>query len=117
MVLNKKLGFIVVSVSIITLLDGVEGWKMFHRGRGRGGMLGSPKAEPNITVPPAEWFVQLLDHFNPTVPRTWEQVSSIILFRSVSSTVTLQAGQCCCAEFQTPNKLLQCHATVICIIV
>lgn len=73
MVSNKNLGFIVVSVSVITLLGGVEGWKMFHRGRGLGGMLGSPKAAPNITVPPAEWFVQQLDHFNPTIPRTWEQ--------------------------------------------
>lgn len=70
---NKKMGFSVVSIMIIMLLGEVEGWKMFHRGRGRGGMLGSPRAAPNTTVPSAEFFVQLLDHFNPTLPRTWEQ--------------------------------------------
>jgi hypothetical protein len=93
MVLNKNLGFTVVSVYVIILLGGVEGWKMFFRGRGRGGMLGSPKAPPNITVPPDEWFVQQLDHFNPTVLRTWKQVSSRILVWSVSCTVIIQAGQ------------------------
>jgi hypothetical protein len=80
MVSIKSLGFIVVSISVITLLGGVGGWKMFHRGRGRGGMLGSPKVAPNVTVPPAEWFLQQLDHFNPIVPRTWEQVSTRIFF-------------------------------------
>ncbi|KDR21723.1 putative serine protease K12H4.7 [Zootermopsis nevadensis] len=70
MVWNKNIHFVVVSVSIIMLLDGLEGWTMFHRGRGHGGMLGSPKAAPNTT---AEWFRQLLDHFNPTVLHTWEQ--------------------------------------------
>jgi hypothetical protein len=73
---NKKLGFTILSIMIIMLLDEVEGWKMFHRGRGRGGMLGSPVAEPNTTVPSAELFLQLLDHFNPTVPRTWAQVGN-----------------------------------------
>jgi hypothetical protein len=73
---NKKMGFSVVSIMIIMLLGEVEGWKMFHRGRGRGGMLGSPRAAPNTTVPPAEIFLQLLSHFNPTLPRTWEQVDN-----------------------------------------
>ena len=93
MVSNKNLGFTVVSIFVIILLGGVEGWKMFFRGRGRGGMLGSPKAAPNITVPPAEWLVQQLDHFNPTILRTWKQVSSRILVWSVSCTVIIQAGQ------------------------
>lgn len=70
--------FALLSIMIIILLGEVEGWKMFHRGRGHGGMLGSPRAEPNTTVPSAELFLQLLDHFNPTVPRTWEQVDNRI---------------------------------------
>jgi len=116
MVSNKNLGFTVLSISVIILLGEVEGWKTFFRGRGRGGMLGSPKAAPNITVPPAEWFVQQLDHFNPTIPRTWEQVSSKILVWSVSCTVIIQAGQWC-AEFRTPKILLWWHTVVLCIIV
>jgi hypothetical protein len=88
---KKKGQFTVVAVMIIVLLGEVEGWKMFHRGRGRGGMLGSPMVAPNTTVPSAEWFLQQLDHFNPTVPRTWEQVDNRvvqdfwILSNSVSS--------------------------------
>jgi hypothetical protein len=79
MVWSKNLCYIVVIISTIMLLGGVEGWKMFHRGRGHGGMLGSPRAAPNTTVPPAEWFLQRLDHFNPTVLHTWKQVKNIYL--------------------------------------
>ena len=113
MVSNKNLCFTVVSISVIMLLSGVEGWKMFFRGRGRGGMLGSPKAAPNITVPPAELFVQQLDHFNPTIPETWEQVSCRILLWGVSCTVIIQAG----AEFWTPKTLLWWHTVVLFIFV
>jgi len=116
MVSNKNLGFTLLSISVIILLGEVEGWKTFFRGRGRGGMLGSPKAAPNITVPPAEWFVQQLDHFSPTIPRTWEQVSSKIIVGSVSCTVTIRTGQWC-AEFRTPKILLRWHTVVLCIIV
>jgi hypothetical protein len=84
MVWNKNLDFIAVSISIIMLLGGVEGWNIFHRGRGHGGMLGSPKAAPNTTVPSDEWFPQLLDHFSPTVPSTWEQVKNIFIFLACS---------------------------------
>jgi hypothetical protein len=98
--LNKKGGFTIVAVMIVMLLDQVEGWKMFHRGRGRGGMLGSPMAAPNTTVPSAELFLQQLDHFNPTVPRTWEQVDNRIvqdfwiLFIGISNRIQ------CCVQFR-----------------
>jgi hypothetical protein len=106
MVWNKNLAFVVVSVSIIMLLGGVEGWKMFHRGRGRGGMLGSPKAAPNTTVPPAEWFLQLLDHFNPTVVRTWEQVKNIIFIWIMQCTEVIQSVQCYCAQVLNSHKFI-----------
>jgi len=76
MVWSKSLSFFVVSTSILMLLGSVEGWMRFHRGRGHGGMLGSPQAVPSTTVPSAEWFHQQLDHFHPTVSRTWEQVTN-----------------------------------------
>jgi hypothetical protein len=76
---NKNVVFTVVTVMATVLLSDVEGWKMFHRGRGHGGMLGSPMAAPNTSVPSAEWFLQQLDHFTPTIQRTWEQVDDRIV--------------------------------------
>ena len=58
----------------VFLLCACEARQLFHRGREYGGMLGVPKHDPNISLPPDEWFEQQLDHFDPTDTRTWEQV-------------------------------------------
>lgn len=43
--------------------------------------LGEPNAVENKTLNEFEdkWFVQKLDHFNPTDTRTWKQVSSFLM--------------------------------------
>ncbi|KAJ6625679.1 putative serine protease K12H4.7, partial [Pseudolycoriella hygida] len=47
-------------------------------GRRTGGNLGDPTGNhgftsENVTLPPDEWFEQILDHFNPTNVATWKQ--------------------------------------------
>jgi hypothetical protein len=53
----------------------IDGLPFFHRGRPRGGMLGSPKSSLNRKSSPIEelWYTQQLDHFNPADTRTWQQ--------------------------------------------
>lgn len=48
---------------------------LFFRGRPRGkfGMLGTPHKSESDRVPAQQWFVQKLDHFNPTDNRVWKQ--------------------------------------------
>nr|CAD7570017.1 unnamed protein product [Timema californicum] len=58
---------------LVVLCGLVEGWKIFHHGRHKGGMLGAPYTDQQIALPPAEWFEQKLDHFNPTDTTTWRQ--------------------------------------------
>nr|CAD7456840.1 unnamed protein product [Timema tahoe] len=58
---------------LVVLCGLVEGWKTFHHGRHKGGMLGAPYTDQQIVLPPAEWFEQKLDHFNPTDTTTWRQ--------------------------------------------
>lgn len=68
----------VVIVSFAILLFGIFvedacGWRMFWKGRRRGGNLLSPdKARKQL--PPDEWFEQNLDHFNESNKETWQQV-------------------------------------------
>lgn len=55
-------------------------WRVFQRGRFVGGNLGVPSGgfeESNLIVK-TEWFLQRLDHFNPTDTRTWKQVFIIL---------------------------------------
>nr|CAD7589926.1 unnamed protein product [Timema genevievae] len=64
----------VFTCGVLVVLCGlVEGWKTFHHGRHKGGMLGAPYTNQQIALPPAEWFEQKLDHFNPTDTNTWRQ--------------------------------------------
>lgn len=64
-------------VVFLVCLTTCFGWRIFHRGRGVGGNLGSPasllKDADNITE---KWFTQKLDHFTPGDNRRWEQVSN-----------------------------------------
>ncbi|KAJ9590369.1 hypothetical protein L9F63_016606, partial [Diploptera punctata] len=55
------------------MLNGYEARRLFHKGRGHGGMLGVPNHMLDLSLPPDEWFDQQLDHFNPTDMRTWKQ--------------------------------------------
>nr|CAD7202974.1 unnamed protein product [Timema douglasi] len=64
--------------AVLVVLCGLaEGWKIFHHGRHKGGMLGAPYTDQQIALPPAEWFEQKLDHFNPTDTTTWRQRKEI----------------------------------------
>ncbi|CAF0815275.1 unnamed protein product [Adineta ricciae] len=57
----------------------IDGLPFFHRGRPRGGMLGSPGQRLRRPLhrhksPSDElWYTQQLDHFNPADTRTWQQ--------------------------------------------
>ncbi|XP_069679162.1 putative serine protease F56F10.1 [Periplaneta americana] len=73
MIRGRRLNFALITILVIILSCEVDGWKRFFRGRRQDGMLGKPRTPPNITLPPDEWFVQQLDHFNPTDFRTWNQ--------------------------------------------
>ncbi|CAF2126984.1 unnamed protein product [Rotaria magnacalcarata] len=67
----------VIGLILLPLL--IDGLAIFHRGRPRGGMIGSPKRTSRsfynrVKAPIDElWYTQQLDHFNPTDIRTWQQ--------------------------------------------
>lgn len=71
----------IVGLILLPLL--IDGLPFFHRGRPRGGMLGSPKRTLKSSLrtaflrsksPSDElWYTQELDHFNPAESRTWQQ--------------------------------------------
>ena len=65
----------------VFILNGCEARQMFHKSRERGGLLGVPNHAPNIVVPPDEWFLQQLDHFNPIDLRVWNQVTYTVFYR------------------------------------
>lgn len=49
-------------------------WRIFLRGRSKGGNLGEPVLSSETTsLPKEQWFTQYLDHFNPTNAHVWEQ--------------------------------------------
>lgn len=66
-----------IGIIILPLL--IDGLPFFHRGRPRGGMVGSPKPRYDASYyqnkAPSEelWYTQTLDHFNPSDSRTWQQ--------------------------------------------
>jgi hypothetical protein len=67
----------VVGIILLPLL--IDGLPFFHRGRPRGGMVGSPKKSVRSSFDrensPSEelWYTQQLDHFNPADTRNWQQ--------------------------------------------
>ncbi|KAB0797058.1 hypothetical protein PPYR_11119 [Photinus pyralis] len=66
---------LVISILQLILIQ-ADCWKIFHRGREVGGNLGAPydvgyKATKKLAQD--EWFIQRLDHFNPTDLRVWKQ--------------------------------------------
>ena len=51
-----------------------SGFKLNTRSKHYGAKLGEPAGEWQGELPPDQWFVQSLDHFNPSDTRTWKQV-------------------------------------------
>ncbi|XP_064088841.1 putative serine protease K12H4.7 [Macrobrachium nipponense] len=45
----------------------------YKYGRPRNGFMYPPPKPKGVTLPPDQWFVQKLDHFNPTDTSTWSQ--------------------------------------------
>ncbi|KAK5642960.1 hypothetical protein RI129_009127 [Pyrocoelia pectoralis] len=67
---------LITLIFIQILLLNIHGWKIFHRGRENGGNIGAPydpNYKSNTKFVQEEWFVQRLDHFNPTDLRVWKQ--------------------------------------------
>ncbi|XP_025835143.1 putative serine protease F56F10.1 [Agrilus planipennis] len=62
----------IVLVFFVTIWNFSNSWRIFHRGRSVGGNIGQPPetSAPNV---PEKWFIQNLDHFNPSDTRTWRQ--------------------------------------------
>jgi len=67
----------VIGIILLPLL--IDGLPFFHRGRPRGGMVGSPKRRfessfyRNKSPSDELWYTQQLDHFNPADTRAWQQ--------------------------------------------
>ncbi|CAF4627596.1 unnamed protein product [Rotaria sp. Silwood2] len=72
-----RIQLFVIGIILLPLL--IDGLPFFHRGRPRGGMIGSPKRRfqssyYRLKSPSDElWYTQQLDHFNPADPQTWQQ--------------------------------------------
>ncbi|XP_049810851.1 putative serine protease K12H4.7 [Schistocerca nitens] len=64
---------IILACFSLSLLNEAASSRIFQRGRLRGGLLGEPNVSYSGTLPPDEWFIQQLDHFDPTNRRTWKQ--------------------------------------------
>ena len=68
-----------VGLLLVVLPLLIDGLPFFHRGRPRGGMIGSPRARAarsflRRTSPTDElWYTQQLDHFNLADTRSWQQ--------------------------------------------
>lgn len=68
--------WVIKSCLLILLFSNVYAWQTFFRGREFEGNIGRPYTENVITRKfPAQWFTQVLDHFNLSDSRTWQQVS------------------------------------------
>lgn len=73
----NTLHLVVIAIALLPLF--IDGLPLFHRGRPRGGMMGSPKRTLRSVLhrgksPSDElWYSQQLDHFNPADTRTWQQ--------------------------------------------
>lgn len=60
---------------LLSVLSISTAWRTFLRGRSKGGNLGEPVlTSETISLPQEQWFMQYLDHFNPTDVRVWKQV-------------------------------------------
>ncbi|CAF1400477.1 unnamed protein product [Rotaria sordida] len=72
-----RIQLFVIGIILLPLL--IDGLPFFHRGRPRGGMVGSPKRRFESSYyrdksPSDEfWYTQQLDHFNPADTRIWQQ--------------------------------------------
>ncbi|XP_045784697.1 putative serine protease K12H4.7 [Maniola jurtina] len=66
----RSFSVVVICFQLIVL---VQGAKRFHLGRSKGGNLGEPAGISGVKLPPAQWFIQKLDHSRPTDTRTWKQ--------------------------------------------
>lgn len=60
-------------VVLILALDLGSGTRLGRRRRG-GGLLTPPRRPEGTELPESQWFLQKLDHFDPTDGRTWKQV-------------------------------------------
>ena len=73
----RRFQLFVVGLILLPLL--IDSLPWFHRGRPRGGMIGSLRRRLQFSYyrgnsPNNEhWYTQQLDHFNPTDTRTWQQ--------------------------------------------
>lgn len=79
--MQLTLGGLFLCLAILYLPSGTAAWRHFWKGRRHNGNLGDPSPiTHNISVadpplPPDEWFIQTLDHFNATNDQTWKQVN------------------------------------------
>jgi hypothetical protein len=67
-------------IEILLLSLCIDGLPLFHRGRPRGGMLGTPRKSLTSkslsrmrSYNDEQWYTQQLNHFNPADTRTWQQ--------------------------------------------
>ncbi|XP_023237167.1 putative serine protease F56F10.1 [Centruroides sculpturatus] len=65
----------IVCLCSTIIIEVLGGEPLFFRGRPRGkfGMLRSPARNEGESLPEDRWFLQKLDHFNPTDNRVWKQ--------------------------------------------
>uniref|UniRef100_A0A2A4JNU2 Serine protease K12H4.7 n=1 Tax=Heliothis virescens TaxID=7102 RepID=A0A2A4JNU2_HELVI len=67
-----RLHFLLICL-ILILSNVAYGGKQFRLGRSKGGNLGAPGGYSGEQLPPAQWFIQKLDHSSPSDLRTWKQ--------------------------------------------
>uniref|UniRef100_U5EW69 Putative thymus-specific serine protease n=1 Tax=Corethrella appendiculata TaxID=1370023 RepID=U5EW69_9DIPT len=71
MIFNKAISILLIS---IILVQNVECWRRFWKGRHFHGNVGEPNKESNKLFEfPDLWFEQYLDHFEPSNTQTWKQ--------------------------------------------
>lgn len=65
-------------ITLFLLIHDIDCIRNFRQGRHRGGNLGDPSNTLHrLSIEPSEekWFIQRLDHFDPTISdKSWQQV-------------------------------------------
>lgn len=74
--------FFLIFVIFLIAIEPTSGWRTFWKGRKFDGNVGHPTEFHGSLKSPADedlWFVQKLDHFDPTNQQTWRQVCQELL--------------------------------------
>ena len=71
--------YLSIILAFLLLADNVRSWRIFWKGRYHNGNIGDPSpSSQSLKTNSDLWFIQNLDHNDPTNNATWKQVISTL---------------------------------------